>query len=74
MPAIHEALSDCLNAGFIDHHASHCIICNPAAGPQSPDHDGYDNHDDFGLAHQVVQPTDLYINVLAPQRTTSEGS
>jgi len=54
MQAIHEALLDCLNAGLIGHHPSHCIVCNPAAGPHSPDHDGYDNHDDFGLAHQVA--------------------
>jgi len=52
--AIHEALSDCLNAGLLDHHPSHCIVCNPAAGPLSPDRNGYDNHDDFGLAHQVA--------------------
>jgi len=47
MLAIHDALSDCLKAGFIDHNAAHCIVCNP----QSLD---YDNHDHFGLAHQVV--------------------
>jgi len=51
--AIHEALLDCLNVGLIDHQPSHCIVCNPAAGPPSSDHDGYDSHADFGLTHQV---------------------
>ena len=52
--AIHEAMSDCLNAGLIDHHSSHCIVCNPAAGPHSPDHNSFDDHDHFGFAQQVV--------------------
>jgi len=61
MQAIHEALSDCLNAGLLDHHPSHCIVCNPAAGPLSPDHNGYDNHDDFGVAHQVCATVVFHI-------------